>query len=43
MPLIQELRANLGLKLMTSFTTAALFAVCLIALLVIWRDSMVLL
>jgi|SRR5215469_3912675 len=39
MPLIQKL----GLKLATSFTTAALFAVCLIALLMIWRDSMVLL
>ena len=45
MTLIQELRDNLrvSLKLTTSFITAALFAICLVTLLVIWRDSMVLL
>jgi len=45
MPLIQELRDNLrvSLKLTTSFTTAAVFAICLVSLLVIWRDAMALL
>src|SRR5437899_1585278 len=45
MPLIRELRNNLrvSLKLMTSFTTAAVFAICLVTLLVIWRDAMALL
>ena len=45
MALIQELRNNLrvSLKLTTSFTTAAVFAICLVTLLVIWRDSMILL
>jgi len=45
MPLIQELRDNLrvSLKLTTSFTTAAVFAICLVTLLVIWRDAMALL
>ena len=45
MPLLQELRDNLrvSLKLTTSFATAAVFAICLVMLLVIWRDSMILL
>ena len=45
MPLIQELRDKLrvNLKLTMSFTTAAVFAICLVILLVIWRDSMILL
>jgi hypothetical protein len=45
MPLLQELRDNLrvSLKLTTSFATAAVFAICLVILLVIWRDSMILL
>jgi len=45
MTLIQELRDNLrvSLKLTTSFITAALFAICLVTLLVIWRDAMALL
>ena len=44
MPLIQELRENLrvSLKLTTSFATAAVFAICLITLLAIWRDAMTL-
>lgn len=42
MPLIKELRDNLrvSLKLTTSFATAAVFAICMIVLLVIWRDAM---
>jgi hypothetical protein len=45
MPLLQELRDNLrvSLKLTTSFATAAVFAICSVILLVIWRDSMILL
>ena len=45
MPLIRELRDNLrvSLKLTTSFATAPVFAVCLVTLLVIWRDAMALL
>ena len=45
MPLIQELRENLrvSLKLTTSFATAAVFAICLVVLLAIWRDGMALL
>jgi hypothetical protein len=45
MSLIQELRDNLrvSLKLITSFATAAVFAICIIVLLVIWRDAMALL
>lgn len=45
MPLIQELRDNLrvSLKLTTSFATAAVFVLCMIVLLVIWRDAVALL
>jgi hypothetical protein len=45
MPLIRELRDNLrvSLKLTTSFASAAVFASCLVTLLVIWRDGMILL
>jgi hypothetical protein len=39
--IIREIRANL--KLTTSFVTAALFAMTLISLLIIWRDSIALL
>jgi hypothetical protein len=42
---IREIGANLhaNLKLTTSFVTAALFAITLISLLIIWRDSIALL
>jgi uncharacterized membrane protein YccC len=45
MPLIRELRDDLRVspKLTTSFTTAAVFAICLVTLLAIWRDAMALL
>jgi len=45
MPLIRELRDNLrvSLKLTTSFATATAFVICLVTLLVIWRDAMALL
>ena len=45
MPLIRELRDNLrvSLKLTTSFATATVFVICLVTLLVIWRDAMALL
>jgi len=45
MPLIKELRDNLrvSLKLTTSFVTAAVFTICVVILLAIWRDSMILL
>lgn len=45
MALIQELLDNLRAspKLTTSFATAAVFAICMIVLLVIWRDAMALL
>jgi len=42
---MREIGANLraGLKLTTSFVAAALFAITLTSLLIIWRDSMALL
>jgi hypothetical protein len=41
MPLIQEIRdvLRVSLKLTTSFITAALFAITLVGLLIVWRDG----
>jgi hypothetical protein len=41
-PLIRKLRDNvrLSLRLTSSFATAAVFAICLVTPLVIWRDAM---